>query len=70
MMAVAVEAFGRLDTAVANAGVQPVARLATMTVPQWREVVDTNLTRSTTRAALPRCRWCEAFCVCRAEQRR
>ncbi|MDQ4022060.1 MAG: SDR family oxidoreductase [Actinomycetota bacterium] len=44
LMAAAVEAFGRLDTAVANAGVQPVAELATMSVPQWREVVDTNLT--------------------------
>jgi NAD(P)-dependent dehydrogenase (short-subunit alcohol dehydrogenase family) len=46
LMAVAVEAFGRLDTVVANAGVQPVAELAAMTVPQWREVVDTNLTGS------------------------
>lgn len=46
LMAAAVEAFGRLDTVVANAGVQPVAELATMPVPQWREVVDTNLTGS------------------------
>ncbi|MGH3835721.1 MAG: SDR family NAD(P)-dependent oxidoreductase [Pseudonocardiaceae bacterium] len=46
LMAAAVEAFGRLDTVVANAGVQPVAELATMTVAQWREVVDTNLTGS------------------------
>ncbi len=46
LMAAAVEAFGRLDTVVANAGVQPVAELATMSVPQWREVVDTNLTGS------------------------
>jgi len=44
LMATAVEAFGRLDTVVANAGVQPVAELATMSVPQWREVIDTNLT--------------------------
>jgi len=43
MMATAVEAFGRLDTVVANAGVQPVAELATMSVPQWRAVVETNL---------------------------
>lgn len=43
LMATAVEAFGRLDTVVANAGVQPVAELATMSVPQWRAVVDTNL---------------------------
>ncbi|MGH3478373.1 MAG: SDR family NAD(P)-dependent oxidoreductase [Pseudonocardiaceae bacterium] len=46
LMAAAVEAFGRLDTVVANAGIQPVAELATMTVAQWREVVDTNLTGS------------------------
>jgi NAD(P)-dependent dehydrogenase (short-subunit alcohol dehydrogenase family) len=46
LMAAAVEAFGRLDTVVANAGVQPVAELATMSLPQWREVIDTNLTGS------------------------
>ncbi|MGH3886586.1 MAG: SDR family NAD(P)-dependent oxidoreductase [Pseudonocardiaceae bacterium] len=46
LMAAAVEAFGRLDTVVANAGVYPVAELATMSVRQWREVVDTNLTGS------------------------
>jgi NAD(P)-dependent dehydrogenase (short-subunit alcohol dehydrogenase family) len=39
----AVERFGRLDTVVASAGVQPVAEPAT-TAEQWREVVDTNLT--------------------------
>jgi len=46
LMATAVEAFGRLDAVVANAGVQPVAQLATMSVPQWRAVLDTNLTGS------------------------
>lgn len=46
VMATAVEAFGRVDTVVANAGVQPVGELATMSVRQWREVVDTNLTGS------------------------
>jgi NAD(P)-dependent dehydrogenase (short-subunit alcohol dehydrogenase family) len=46
LMAAALEAFGRLDTVVANSGVQPVAELATMSVPQWREVVDINLTGS------------------------
>lgn len=46
LMAATLEAFGRLDTVVVNAGVQPVAALATMSVPQWREVVDTNLTGS------------------------
>jgi len=43
LMAAAVEHFGRLDAVVANAGVQPVADLATMTAAQWRGVVDTNL---------------------------
>jgi NAD(P)-dependent dehydrogenase (short-subunit alcohol dehydrogenase family) len=43
LMATAIEAFGRLDTVVANAGVQPVAELARLSVPQWRAVVDTNL---------------------------
>jgi NAD(P)-dependent dehydrogenase (short-subunit alcohol dehydrogenase family) len=46
LMATAVDAFGRVDTVVANAGVQPVAELATMSMQQWREVVDTNLTGS------------------------
>lgn len=46
LMGTAVEAFGRLDTIVANAGVQPVAELATMSVPQWREVIDTNVNGS------------------------
>ncbi|MGH3898098.1 MAG: SDR family NAD(P)-dependent oxidoreductase [Pseudonocardiaceae bacterium] len=46
LMAAAVQAFGRLDTVVANAGVYPVTQLATMSVRQWREVVDTNLTGS------------------------
>ncbi|MGH3942982.1 MAG: SDR family NAD(P)-dependent oxidoreductase [Pseudonocardiaceae bacterium] len=53
LMSAAVGAFGRLDTVVANAGVQPVAELATISMAQWREVVDTNLTGSfaTVRAA-------------------
>jgi NAD(P)-dependent dehydrogenase (short-subunit alcohol dehydrogenase family) len=46
LMATAVDAFGRVDTVVANAGVQPVAELATMSMQQWREVEDTNLTGS------------------------
>lgn len=46
LMTTAVETFGRLDAVVANAGVQPVAELATMPLPHWREVVDTNLTGS------------------------
>ena len=46
LMTTAVETFGRLDAVVANAGVQPVAELATMPLPQWCEVIDTNLTGS------------------------
>ncbi|HKR50314.1 MAG TPA: SDR family NAD(P)-dependent oxidoreductase [Pseudonocardiaceae bacterium] len=46
LMAMAVEAFGRLDTVVANAGVYPVTELATMPMSQWRAVIDTNLTGS------------------------
>ncbi|HSZ31126.1 MAG TPA: SDR family oxidoreductase [Pseudonocardiaceae bacterium] len=43
LMATALDAFGRLDTVVANAGVQPMTELATMSVPQWRAVVEINL---------------------------
>jgi len=53
LMQLAVERFGRLDAVVANAGVQPVAELATMGTAAWHEVVDTNLTGAfaTTQAA-------------------
>lgn len=44
LMDLAADRYGRLDAVVAGAGVQPVAELATMTVQQWREVVETNLT--------------------------
>lgn len=46
LMTVALGSFGRLDTVVANAGIQPDAELATMSVPQWRAVLDTNVTGS------------------------
>jgi len=39
-----VAAFGRVDIVVANAGLQRDAALTDMTLPQWREVLDTNLT--------------------------
>jgi NAD(P)-dependent dehydrogenase (short-subunit alcohol dehydrogenase family) len=46
LMARAIDEFGQLDTVVANAGIMPVAELTTMSVHQWREVIDTNLTAS------------------------
>jgi NAD(P)-dependent dehydrogenase (short-subunit alcohol dehydrogenase family) len=46
LMARAIDEFGQVDTVVANAGIAPVAELATMSVTQWRDVVDTNLTAS------------------------
>ncbi|MGH3878323.1 MAG: SDR family NAD(P)-dependent oxidoreductase [Actinophytocola sp.] len=44
---------GRLDALVNNAGIQPVADLATMTADAWRTMLDTNLTSafSCTQAA-------------------
>ncbi len=39
----AVRAFGRLDTLVNNAGVQPVQALQAMSLADWRAVVDVNL---------------------------
>ncbi|TQM43346.1 glucose 1-dehydrogenase/3-oxoacyl-[acyl-carrier protein] reductase [Pseudonocardia cypriaca] len=44
LVELAVARFGRLDSVVAAAGVQPVAELAGMTVAGWREVVDGNVT--------------------------
>jgi 3-oxoacyl-[acyl-carrier protein] reductase len=39
-----VEAFGRLDILVANAGVGHFASITEMTPEQWHETIDTNLT--------------------------
>ena len=39
-----VEAFGRLDILVANAGLQKDAAFRDMTLDQWRGVIETNLT--------------------------
>jgi NAD(P)-dependent dehydrogenase (short-subunit alcohol dehydrogenase family) len=39
----AVDAFGRLDVLVNNAGIYPVTPLLDMTARQWDEVVDANL---------------------------
>jgi glucose 1-dehydrogenase len=39
-----IDAFGRLDILVANAGLQRDAPVTEMTVEEWRTVIDTNLT--------------------------
>ncbi|MGW8376425.1 SDR family NAD(P)-dependent oxidoreductase [Streptomyces sp. ODS28] len=44
LMRTAVDAYGRLDTLVNNAGVQPVSGMREMTSEEWRTVVDTNAT--------------------------
>ncbi|HLU56869.1 MAG TPA: SDR family NAD(P)-dependent oxidoreductase [Pseudonocardia sp.] len=44
LVELAVERFGRLDSVVAAAGVQPVARLAGMPVEAWRAVLHGNAT--------------------------
>ena len=38
------EAFGRLDVLIANAGVGHFATITEMTPAQWHETIDTNLT--------------------------
>ena len=44
MFAEAVDAFGTVDVAVANAGIQQDAPTHEMTLAQWRAVIDVNLT--------------------------
>ncbi|WP_027132799.1 SDR family oxidoreductase [Geminicoccus roseus] len=44
MLARLVEAFGRLDILVANAGLQKDAPIGEMTLDEWHKVIDVNLT--------------------------
>jgi glucose 1-dehydrogenase len=44
MFARVLEAFGRLDILVANSGIQRDAGIGDMTLAQWQEVLDVNLT--------------------------
>jgi glucose 1-dehydrogenase len=44
MVRAAVESFGRLDILVANAGIQRDAPLSEMTLQQWHDVIEVNLT--------------------------
>ncbi|HEY7246316.1 MAG TPA: SDR family oxidoreductase [Xanthobacteraceae bacterium] len=39
-----IDAFGRLDILVANAGLQRDSQVTSMTLEQWRSVIDVNLT--------------------------
>jgi NAD(P)-dependent dehydrogenase (short-subunit alcohol dehydrogenase family) len=51
----ALDRFGRIDAAVNCAGLAPVRSIAEMTVAEWREVIDTNLSSAfyLTKAAWP-----------------
>jgi 3-oxoacyl-[acyl-carrier protein] reductase len=44
MVAAVVDHFGRVDCLVNNAGVMPESRVEDMTVDEWREVIDVDLT--------------------------
>lgn len=47
--------FGRIDALVNNAGIMPQSQVADMSVDEWREVIDVDLTGSflCTKAVLP-----------------
>jgi 3-oxoacyl-[acyl-carrier protein] reductase len=55
LIAVAHDDFGRVDALVNNAGYAPVRSIREMTIPEWRAVIDTNLSAAfyATRAAWP-----------------
>ena len=44
MFSTLIDAFGRLDILVANAGLQRDAAVTEMTLEQWQTVIDVNLT--------------------------
>jgi 3-oxoacyl-[acyl-carrier protein] reductase len=55
LITVAHDDFGRIDALVNNAGYAPVRSIREMTIPEWRAVIDTNLSAAfyATRAAWP-----------------
>ena len=55
LIAAALDAFGRVDALVNNAGLAPVRSVKEMTPEEWRAVIDTNLSAAfyATRAAWP-----------------
>jgi NAD(P)-dependent dehydrogenase (short-subunit alcohol dehydrogenase family) len=54
-VAEAIKKFGRVDALVNNAGFAPVRSIEEMTIDEWRQVIDTNLSAAFyfTRAAWP-----------------
>lgn len=55
MIGAVLDRFGRIDGLVNNAGVMPESRVTEMTVGEWRDVIDVDLTGAflCSRAALP-----------------
>jgi 3-oxoacyl-[acyl-carrier protein] reductase len=55
MIAAVIQRFGKLDALVNNAGVMPESRVTEMSVEEWRQVIDIDLTGAflCSRAVLP-----------------